>query len=293
VGTVKTLLEYFEELEEFLDARKKRGFIGEFPVGIKSIDSITGGLDRGQIMVIGGAAGSGKTTMAMEMAFKLSLFGKKVLVLSLEMKGSELLGRLLCNAEQIDNVLLREGRSYDPEYKDKVERFKKKLITAPLDIIEDAGYRFGEIKTILNKDFAGDNTPDIVFIDFLQLIEWKGSQNEALVSYLREFQEIAKKRNIAIVVVSQLRRPMSGQAYDRPPSKYDLLGSGMIEHIAHQIFILYRGLAEGGVKQQYIAIEKNRLGRAGDKVVVDFQGQYYSFKDMNTVINEESWRDNV
>ena len=270
---MRTLSEYFADTQAFLK-NKQYNKMGEFPTGIKALDDLTGGLDRGQILVIGGASGSGKSSLAMQMAFNLS-HTKEVLVFSLEMTGKELAGRLFCNDMAINNALLRTGVSYDQDYESKLNAFKSKISINSMQIMEDKGYRFNEIVEVIEKGYK-NKKPDIIFLDHLHLIEWAGNQNEAIIIYLRQLTELVKVNKIALVILSQLRRPPAGTNYERIPSRFDLLGSGSIDQVAHQVAILYKQLPDS----YFINLDKNRMGTVKEDIEIDFQGQFYAFKDM-------------
>jgi len=270
---MRTLSEYFADTQAFLK-NKQYNKMGEFPTGIKALDDLTGGLDRGQILVIGGASGSGKSSLAMQMAFNLS-HTKEVLVFSLEMTGKELAGRLFCNDMAINNALLRTGVSYDQDYESKLNAFKSKISINSMQIMEDKGYRFNEIVEVIEKGYK-NKKPDIIFLDHLHLIEWAGNQNEAIIIYLRQLTELVKVNKIALVILSQLRRPPAGTNYERIPSRFDLLGSGSIDQVAHQVAILYKQLPDS----YFINLDKNRMGIVKEDIEIDFQGQFYAFKDM-------------
>ena len=270
---MRTLSEYFADTQAFLK-NKQYNKMGEFPTGVKALDDLTGGLDRGQILVIGGASGSGKSSLAMQMAFNLS-HTKEVLVFSLEMTGKELAGRLFCNDMAINNALLRTGVSYDQDYESKLNAFKSKISINSMQIMEDKGYRFNEIVEVIEKGYK-NKKPDIIFLDHLHLIEWAGNQNEAIIIYLRQLTELVKVNKIALVILSQLRRPPAGTNYERIPSRFDLLGSGSIDQVAHQVAILYKQLPDS----YFINLDKNRMGIVKEDIEIDFQGQFYAFKDM-------------
>jgi replicative DNA helicase len=275
---VKTISEYFKETQEFLK-NKQNSKMGEFPTGVKSLDEFTGGLDRGQIMVIGGSSGSGKSSLAMQMAFNLS-HTKEVLVFSLEMTGRELAGRLFCMDMAVNNVLLRTGYSYDQDYESKLRAFKSKISINSLQIMEDKGYRFKEIVEVMENGYK-NKKPDIIFLDHLHLIEWAGNQNEAIIVYLRQLTELVKTNKIALVILSQLRRPPAGTNYERIPTRFDLLGSGSIDQIAHQVAILYKQLPD----KYFINLDKNRMGETKEDIEIDFQGQFYAFRDIKYNLN--------
>ncbi len=85
-----------------------------------------------------------------------------------------------------------------------------------------------------------------------------------------------KVNKIALVILSQLRRPPAGTNYERIPSRFDLLGSGSIDQVAHQVAILYKQLPDS----YFINLDKNRMGIVKEDIEIDFQGQFYAFKDM-------------
>jgi len=282
----KTLSQQFVSLKQNLERKKERGH-GEFLVGIKSIDEIINGIDKGQVMVVGGGPGSGKTSLALQMAYPISDNPEyDVLFISLEMTGQELVGRLLCNVMQMDNYFLRTGSysQYDVNPEEKVDAFEKIIQQNSLQIIDNRGYRFEDIEEIIKEHYP-TKAPDIIFIDFLQLIDWSdvNNQNAVIVSFIRKLTEIAKIKNMAIVLVSQLRRQPTGQNEQRRPSMHDLLGSGAIEQCAHVILMIYKEVLGDETRKYHIAIDKNRNGESGADILVNFSGKHFRFSDLDEI----------
>ena len=279
--TDKTLSQYYHELTDLIE-RKRNSDFGEFPTTVKSLDDIVR-LDRGQVMVIGGGPGSGKTSLGLQMAYHISNNQNlEVLFLSLEMTGAELLGRIMCNSMDVNNKVLRTGDMLEGEVivKHKMESFEQMVTKNSMNIVDDRGYKFSDIEKIINESYE-TKKPDIMFLDFLQLIDWvdTNNQNAVIVSFIRKLTEMAKKHKIAIVLLSQLRRQPSG-ADARNPSMHDLLGSGAIEQCAHIILVLYRKALSDGTCTHHVSIEKNRMGEVGANMIVNFDGAKYRFSDL-------------
>jgi len=286
----KTLSEHLLDLNASILDKKERGH-GEFLTGLGSVDDILFGLDRGQVMVIGGGPGSGKTSLALQMAYNVSESpDTDVLFISLEMTGSELVGRIMCNVMNIDNHYLRTGDVYgDKEaLQKKIDLFEKSIEANSMQIIDNRGYKFSELESIIASLYEVKK-PDIIFIDFLQLIDWAetNNQNAVIVSFIRKLTELAKTHHIAIVLLSQLRRTPSGSDVKKP-TMHDLLGSGAIEQCAHIILILYREFVNDTDKRHHLSIDKNRNGEAGADLLVYFEGRYFRFKDMTEVVETPS-----
>src|SRR5437764_3758225 len=63
-------------------ARAAASPVGD-PTGVPNLDGVLGGgLPRGALMLVVGAPGSGKTTLALQMAFAAARAGRRVLILT-------------------------------------------------------------------------------------------------------------------------------------------------------------------------------------------------------------------
>ena len=88
--------EIFHETLEDLEERPGSTLIG-VPTGFTDLDRMTHGLNRGNLIVIAGRPGMGKTSLALNMAHNVAMKEKRpVAVFSLEMSQQELALRVLC-----------------------------------------------------------------------------------------------------------------------------------------------------------------------------------------------------
>lgn len=193
------------------------------------------------------------------------------------MKGWELTTRLFCEMEGVIYSEFRKG-IFPDGFEEKNKKFETYLSQIDFEIYE-YGYSFEQIVKIIKTGYH-TKTPDVIFIDFIQQIEWMKFKDEriALTEYIRKLTELAKTQNIGIVIVSQFRRPPSGAKYDKEPDLLDLKGTGALEQMASKIILTYRKEISGETKH-YIHLAKNRQGETIRREVL-FQGWMYKFKEI-------------
>src|SRR6185436_13495318 len=86
-----------EELEE-----RSGSLLTGIPTGFTDLDRISHGLNRGNLVIIAGRPGMGKTSLALNMASNVAVReGKTVGIFSLEMSQQELALRILCSEADI------------------------------------------------------------------------------------------------------------------------------------------------------------------------------------------------
>ncbi len=217
------LLQYWSEAKRIFKRRAERGN-PEYPTGLSFLDEATDGIEKGEVWVIAGKTGGGKTSLALQLAQSFADNPEhSILFLSLEMKGWELTTRLFCEMNGITYASLKKG-IYPDNFKKIDQNFQNYLTGIDFEIVEE-GYTFDQVTKILTNGYKYKK-PDVMFIDFIQQIEWHkfGNERMALTEYVRKLKELAKTQNIAVVIVSQLRRLPSGVNYDRAPDIIDLKG---------------------------------------------------------------------
>lgn len=275
----RTLSEYWDEAKDIFQRRVERGE-PEFPTGLNFLDTATDGVHRGEVWVIAGKSGGGKTTLALQIARSFAEdTTHSILFLSLEMKGWELVTRMFCEMMDIEFRHFFSG-SMPVGYKEKEKVFREYIKTIDFEIFE-FGFSFAEVEKIMQQAYA-TKKPDVIFIDFIQLIEWQkfGDERTALMEYIRKLKELAKSLNIGVVVVSQLRRLPTGADYNRAPDIIDLKGSGSLEQTADKVILVYSGKdAQTKDKVYYINLAKNRQGITLEKQVI-FDGPHYKFLEI-------------
>lgn len=271
----KTLLEFWHEAKSIQREIREHGE-PEYPSSIGFVDLYTGGFHKGEIWIIAGKTGIGKTALAIQLARSFAENPKhKILFLSLEMRGWELLLRMFSEMMEVSYTELILGRIDIDEVKEKA--YKEFIGNINFEIVEH-GYTFADVEKIISSYYKSYK-PDVIFLDFIQLIEWKTMKDErlAIMEYIRKIKEWANQFNIGFVVVSQLRRLPSGADYNRPPDLIDLKGSGSLEQCADKVFFIYSKTTIEE-KRYFINLAKNRQGRTHEEEVI-FEGEFYRFRD--------------
>ena len=181
---------------------------------------------------------------------------------------------MFCEMQNVSFQDFIKGRLPDT-YKEKDLKFIEEINKIDFEIVE-YGYTFREVEGIIEGMYK-DKKPDVIFIDFIQLIEWKSFNEErlALMEYIRKLKELAKREDVGVVIISQLRRLPSGANYERPPDIIDLKGSGSLEQTADKVILIHREISQEQTKY-FINLAKNRQGMTGQEEV-EFKGEFYKF----------------
>ena len=168
---------------------------------------------------------------------------------------------------------------------DREGAFSRFLQGIDFEVVE-FGHTIAVVNSVLHSYYT-DKQPDIIFLDFIQLVEWKQTKDQrlALDDYMAGLKALAKQKNIGIVIVSQERRLPSGSNYEREPDIMDLKGSGILEQVADKVIFVYQYTPEPKYAnesqpepQYFIKIGKARQGRKIN-CRVKFLGEFYKFED--------------
>jgi replicative DNA helicase len=149
--------------------------------------------------------------------------------------------------------------------------------------IYEQGFKFAQLEKIIMTEYAAKK-PDIIILDFIQLIDWKeyGDERIALDEYARKIKELAKTLKIGFIILSQLRRLPSGANTQRAPEQSDLKGSGGLEAVADKVILLYKTV-EGDYPDErskyFLKLDKNRQGPTLTKELLYF-GRTFTFAEI-------------
>ncbi|MBC8489075.1 MAG: replicative DNA helicase [Bacteroidetes bacterium] len=247
----RTLANIMEDYEKELDRRMKL-FAEGCTIGIKTgivfLNKITHGWKPGELIIVAGRPGMGKTAVGLNLFAKNAAEqNKNILFFSLEMDEFPLLDRLTCSYGGIDPNFLKSGeiKNY-PDQLSKFQETKQKLKSLPFSIDDNA---YSDIKHITTVSRAKNRKGkcDMVVIDYLQLIETSQSKSnsyfknrEREVSEMtRSLKRLAKELKIPVILLAQLNRSVESRN-DKRPVMSDLRESGSIEQDADIIIFPFR-----------------------------------------------------
>jgi len=218
-------------LETIEDAN--RGMDFEFPENFRSINGLIGGIDRGNLIVIGGYPSNGKSSLMINLAYGfVNELEYKVLITTLEMSPKENMRRIEAIALKINTTKFKT-KSLTKDDQEKI----KAMIPHINDIWKYncvRVYTTADIVRVVNK-----YEPDILFIDYLQNISGDDNLNlyAKRTKHTLEIQKLTKEKNIVTFLLSQFHRPQEGRI--RRPYNNDFRDSGAIEERADIIFLIY------------------------------------------------------
>ena len=262
--------------------RESKDGITGIKTGYPELDREISGLNEGELIIIAGRPGMGKTTFALNIAKNISK-SHKVLFFSLEMSTEQLTIKAIDEelGEQIKNLDYKEATN------EKLKKALEELGKLELYIDDNAHLTTNKI----NSKLKIENNTELIIIDHLQLIEsleHSGTRVQEISEITRSLKLLAKSERIPIVCLSQLSRSTEGRT-DKRPKLSDLRDSGSIEQDADVVLLLYR---EGyydksekvDEKECEVIISKNRHGET-KTIKLEFDGKISRFSPRN------SWND--
>ncbi len=285
---INTILnETFAEIER-LHHLDHSGIIG-VPSGFKTLDNMTAGFQKGDLIILAGRPSMGKTAFGLNIARNAAVdSGTGIGIFSLEMSDMQLVQRFLCMEAQVDSQRLRTGHLRDSEWP-KLSRSAGRLAETQIFIDDTAGLDILKLSARARR-MALERNVGIFVVDYMQLMEApRGFDNrQQEISYIsRSLKSLAKQLNVPIIALSQLSRAVE-QRPDKRPMLSDLRESGAIEQDADLVMFVYReefytkhddpkfaeveNIAE-------IIIGKHRNGPIGT-VKLTFLKQYGKFADL-------------
>lgn len=206
--------------------------------GFSGLDNILIGMGAGDLIVLGGRPGMGKTTFAVNIAVNVAKRTKKeVAIFSLEMTNEQLVSRILCSEAMIDSHSMRTGRLDNEQWK-RLAEAASALSDTNLLFDDTAGINVTSIKAKLRKQ----KNLGLVIVDYLQLMQGeRHTENRVLEigQITRSLKLMAKDLHVPVILCSQLARSTEGRS-DKMPILSDLRDSGTIEQDADIVIFLYR-----------------------------------------------------
>ena len=242
--------------------------------GYGNIDKFAGGLTRGEVTIVGGRPGHGKTTVLINMLSKVLEQGYKAMFFSRELPNSELFKKIIClESEQLSYSMVRKNIFNDTDLlivENTIKKIRKKYSKEQFlmfDNIKDFTMSSSEVKKF---------KPDVILDDYIQLISsdsYVDNRRLQIEKLVNDYKWLAKETDSVVVLASQLNRGIErdsrGKTYN--PQLSDLAESGAIEQVAENVFFSYydyKVKGEAGKGKNIISLHACKI-RYGDSGVVD------------------------
>jgi replicative DNA helicase len=275
VTDVDDALAHFEKTRQ----AAKNGDVG-IKTGIAAFDiCLPMGISKGQLGILLAYPAIGKSWMAMYLAVKAWENGRVPMILSLEMTEQEVRNRIytIAGDGKFSHRAISAGRIDESEFKDWAE--KNVSGKQPFKIISNDGG--SEVTPNVIRAKIDQYKPDIVFIDYLQLMQDNAGtgQNETvkIKNLSRELKLLAISEQVPIVAIASAT-PDDASDLESVPQLGQVAWSRQIAYDADWVLAM-------GRKQNSDALEcafrKNRHGFLGDFIMfADFdKGKFEEIED--------------
>lgn len=275
--------------------------IAGIPTGFKIIDDEIGGLQKGNLVIIGGSTSVGKTAFALNIAQNVAEKGYKILVVSLEMIADENTVRFISAYSGLaaNKVIFpkaweeagKSGRIGD--INEKVSNFNLHYLTAE----SSSNITVEKIRAHVMSLKATQGL-DLVIVDYLQLVDdgnpRRGkSDAEKLEDITKSLKRMAMSQGVPVIALAQLNRDTNKSANGKP-QLWHFKGSSSIEQTANIALLLHRNKTntDGEEGESYfdntlkedetrVYIAKNRNGMSGTSVKFKFNKLITTFYETN------------
>jgi len=261
---------------DYLEERNNHpGSIVGLETPLTDLNDMTGGFEKGDLIILAARPSMGKTTLLMNFVEHLIRKdrvyseGKVCLVFSLEMPKEQLISRMMCTISGCDYQQYRKGDLKEDEWS-RVTAALHILDQTQLVIADGSGLSVTQMRRIASQVQKSYGHLDMIGLDYIQLASDKtGSRqnrNEEVSAISRGLKGMAKDFNVPVIALSQLNRQLENRS-DKRPIMADLRDSGAIEQDADIILFVYRDevynedTLEQGVAE--IIIGKQRNGPLG------------------------------
>ncbi len=250
-------IDFAESLRRAVESAEKAqargGRISGVSSGFTDIDSLLGGLQPSDLLILAARPGMGKSALATNIAFNAARMwmqdmeagaevprGAAVLLFSLEMAAQQLSARILSEQTEIEMWKIRNGKFSDSEW-EKFVLTMQELSTLPLFIDDSGGISIAQIAARARR-LKREKKIGLIIVDYLQLVEASRrleNRVQEITDVTKGLKTLAKELNVPILALAQLSRGVDARD-DKRPVLSDLRESGSIEQDADVVMFIYR-----------------------------------------------------
>ncbi|MFA5029545.1 MAG: replicative DNA helicase [Patescibacteria group bacterium] len=292
----EVLSEAFERIDEL---HREKGKLRGLATGFGDLDSLLGGLQKSDLVILAARPSVGKTSLALDIARNAAVkYKKSVGIFSLEMSKEQLVDRLICAEAGIGLWKMRTGRlSESGDDFPRIGHAMSELAESQIYIDDFANTNVMELRTKARR-LQLEHGLDLIILDYLQLMEgatgrYGDNRVQEIAEISRSLKGIARELNVPVLALSQLSRAVE---MNKPaiPKLSHLRESGSIEQDADVVMFIYRKAADRGYdinslseEEKHLAeihVAKHRNGPTG-LIYLFFDEDRVSFKNLETKLN--------
>lgn len=256
------MVQAYEHISAVFEGRQDPGIA----TGLVVLDRWTGGLQRGELTILGGRPSVGKSSLAQQIAAHVARRGGRVYVASAEMSPLMVGLRQLSLDARVDGRKMR-GAHRDPLDGDDWARLAK-AVGLGHDMAVAIDHRSKDIGSVVARvrSLHAKSRLALVVIDHLQHLRSPHeaeNRTQAIGRMAVECKDLAVALDVPVLALSQLNRQAPGG--DRKPRLHDLRESGELEQVADTVLLLHRKSPEPPPESCEVecGVAKSRNGEIG------------------------------
>lgn len=214
--------------------------------GFSCFDELAGTLLPGNLVVLAGETGSGKTALATQLGLSLADQGIGVRMTSLEMEGKEIAARVLATYSAIETEKIIDGNLSPADFK-RLMDMGTRVLDLPFWIDSRPRQSASTIQARLARAKARFGVK-VGIVDHLQYVRSdlsRGEERERIAQVVDDHKAIAKRLQMVIFLVSHVSRHVDFSSINsisdvKRPSLSSLYGSSAIEKAADVTVFVHR-----------------------------------------------------
>jgi replicative DNA helicase len=264
--------------------------------GFIDLDKLTGGMQKGDMMILAGRPSLGKTSLAMNIVEHVALNCRVgVGIFSFEMNGKSLIKRMICSRARVNMRNLNDGFIAERDFP-KLTAAAGKIHHSPIYIDDTRESTVMQIRARARRMYQ-EHGIGLIVVDYLQLIRAPmthrsySNRQEEITEISFQMKSLAGELNIPVMVISQLNREIDREK-NRRPRLSDLRESGAIEQDADFVGILYKvkDFSEEAEESDSVAVNlwigKQRSGPADKDVHLTFLKNFTRYESAAKITDD-------
>ena len=261
--------------------------------GLKKVDRLTHGWQKGDLICLAARPGMGKTAFIISCALNAAQNDDPVAVFSLEMKDVSLSNRIIAQESGVSTADIKAKRVTESDWQ-QIHVACERVSELPIYIDETPAIGLMELRAKARR-LKQKYGLSLIIIDYMQLMSGdetngkkNGNREQDISSISRGLKALAKELDVPVIALSQLSRAVETRGGTKRPMLSDLRESGAIEQDSDIVVFIYRpeyyqiledefGGSLKGIAE--IIIAKHRDG-ALDTAKVRFNDRLAKFSDL-------------
>lgn len=229
--------EYHDQMERILGGQHPP----IVPLGFRGHDEAVGGMTRGELNILAGSAGMGKTTFLLSVIFNILRRGERVILFSLEMSRSELMNKFVTMLTGVPSLALQTGK-LDARQSSLWVSSLGTIADWKLDIVDEyAALSPSQFRARCLKIMRLHTDVALIAVDGLWLMEADEPSEERhkdVNTITKKLAEFARDEQQAVLLLHQYKQDIALRR-DKTPKLSDLSESAGVQRNTHYVLGLH------------------------------------------------------